>query len=127
MPFTPPVDGPPPSPATDPAAAREVGQPIPASQLAAPMQIQPQGPDLSGILQLGHQIDQGLLSLASAVPTIADGIGRIRGQLDALMGQFASTAGQSNGSMPAAQPRGQVISQSGNQWPAGGQQAGRPF
>lgn len=127
MPMTPPLDGAPPSPATSPEAAREVGRPMPVSGLAQPMAMQPQGPDLSGILTLGEKVEQGMLSIAQAVPPIAAEIEQAKAMFMAALGKFISQAGASNGSMPAGAPKGQVVTQAGAQFPAGGQGAGRPF
>lgn len=127
MPFTPPVDGPPPSPATDPAAAKEAGQPMPVSGLASPIQLASGGPDLSGILMLGEKVEQGMLSIAQAVPTIAPEIEQAKAVFMAAMAKFLTTAGNSNGSMPGQAPRGQVVTQAGAQFPGGGQGSGRPF
>ena len=133
--MTPPVDGPPPSPATNPAAAREAGQPMPnqapggggAAGLANPISMQQQGPDLSGILKMGEMIEQGMLSIAQSVPQIADEMGQAKAIFMAALGKFVSTSGQSNGSMPGAAARGQVVTQAGSQFPGGGQGSGRPF
>lgn len=127
MPMTPPVDGPPPSPATDPTAAREAGQPMPISGLASPIQMQGSGPDLSGILMLGQKIEEGMLSIAQAVPAIADGINQAKSMFMAALAQFASQSGSSNGSMPGAGATGQVVTQAGAQFPGGGQGSARPF
>lgn len=127
MPFTPPVDGPPPSPATDPAAAQEARQPMPIDQLASPIQMQGSGPDLSGILTMAEHIEQGMLSIAGAVPQIADEMGQAKALFMAAIGRFVSQAGSSNGSMPAQSPKGQQVTQAGAQFPGGGQGAGRPF
>ncbi len=127
MPMTPPIDGPPPSPATDPVAAKEAGQPMPVSQLANPIQMQGGGPDLSGILMLGEKVEQGMLSIAQAVPSISGEIGAAKEMFMAALAKFMSTSGSSNGSMPGQSPRGQIVSQAGNQFPGGGQGSGRPF
>lgn len=127
MAITPPIDGPPPSPATDPAAAKEAGQPMPVSGLASPMQMQQQGPDLSGILKMGEAIEQGLLSMMQAVPQVAPDLEAVKNQFMAVLGKFVGQAGSSNGSMPGPGARGQVVTQAGANFPAGGQGSGRPF
>lgn len=127
MAFTPPVDGPPPSPATDPAAAQEVGKPMPVSGLAKPMQIQGSGPDLSGVLTLGQKLVEGMLALAQAAPIMAGDIAQAKEILMTGLGKVASSAGGGNGSMPGASPTGQVVSGAGPQFPAGGQTSGRAF
>jgi hypothetical protein len=126
MPFTPPVDGPPPSPATSPAAAQETGQQNPVSNLAQPMQMQGQGPDLSGILQLGQKLVEGTLALAQAVPIIAPEMNQIKELFMAALGKISSQS-PGNGSMPGAGAKGTVVTQAGPQFPGGGQTAGRPF
>ena len=127
MPIQPPVDGPPPSPATDPAAAQEAKQPMPVSGLANPIQMQGQGPDLSGVLKMAEAVEQGLLSIMQAVPQIAPDLEQVKAMFMASVGKFVGQAGSSNGSMPGAGVRGQVVTQAGSQFPAAGQGAGRPF
>jgi hypothetical protein len=132
MPFTPPVDGPPPSPATDPAAAQEVGRPGPAQPpgasagLAKPLQMQGSGPDLSGVLTLGQKLVEGALSLAQAVPVIAGEMAQVKELIMTALGKIASQS-PGNGSMPGPNPQGQVVTQAGPQFPGGGQGAGKPF
>lgn len=119
-----PIDGPPPSPATDPAAAREVGMPI--DQLTTPMQIQPQGPDLSGLNTLGQKLIEGMLALAQAAPVIARDMDMAVATMQQALGKLGSQAGMGgSGSMP---PRvaGSVVTQAGAQFP-GSQAGGRPY
>lgn len=118
MPMTPPVDGPPPSPATDPAAAKEAGQPFPISQLAGPMAMQPQGPDLSGVNTLIQKLQEGLLTLSGALPMIAPELEQCRSILAAAAGRFLSQVASSSGKPGAGPaPTGQVVSPAGPQFP----------
>lgn len=126
MPIAPPLDGPPPSPAVDPAAAQETG--------ASPGQVQsllggqnpafPSGPDLSGVLTLGQKIDAALTTLAQAVPLISPEIQQMQAILTNALGKFSAT---STGSGTSGQmPMGMVVSPTGNQFP-GAMNAGKPF
>lgn len=144
MPITAPIDGPPPSPETDPAAAREVGRPSSqVAQLTAGQNTaMPAGPDLSGILVLGQKIVEGLLALAQAAPSIAGDMDQAQGIVMNALGKFSSQAATSPGtspSMPLATPlpggapagggggapaapggpppQGQVVTQAGVQFP----------
>ena len=125
MPIAPPTDGPPPSPALDPAAARETGQPMPNTQgiqgLASPMSLQPQGPDLSVVNKMFQAVKEALLLLAQAVPAQAAGLQNIISLVDTE----AKTFGNTNGSTPGA--TGQVTTQAGAQFPGGGISQGKSF
>lgn len=129
MPFA-STDGAPPSPATDPAAAQEVGQPMALSGLSSPMQLQASGPDLSGIFTLIQKLEEGLLTLAQAVPMIAPDIEHARVILMQAGGKFATQAtgsgtspsaplvpGAPTGGPAAGAPTGQVVTQAGAQFP----------
>lgn len=100
---------------------------MPVSGLANPIQMQGQGPDLSGVLKMAEAVEQGLLSIMQAVPQVAPDLEQVKAMFMASIGKFVGQAGSSNGSMPGAGVRGQVVTQAGAQFPAAGQGAGRPF
>lgn len=150
MPITAPIDGPPPSPETDPAAAREVGRPSSqVAQLTAGQNTaMPAGPDLSGILVLGQKLVEGLLALAQAAPLIAPEMDQAQGIVMNALGKFSSQAATGTGtssSMPLATPlpgapaggapggqggpppRGQVVTQAGYQFPGAISGSSRAF
>lgn len=120
----PSTDGPPPSPDLDPAAAREAGrpQPMPISGLASPMQAAPQGPDVSGIYTLGQKLEEGLLALSQAAPSIATDLEQCRSLLMNALGKFAtqSSGSGTSGTLPVVPPpTGQVVTPAGAQFPGG--------
>lgn len=125
MPITAPIDGPPPSPETDPAAAREVGRPsaqvaqLTAGQGQTPGM--PAGPDLSGVLVLGQKIVEGMLALAQAAPQIAPEMDQAQSIVMNALGKFSSEAA----SGPPA--RGQVVDQAGSQFPGAFSGNSRPY
>lgn len=90
------------------------------------------GPDLSGILTLGEKLEQGLITLAQAVPLIAPDLEQAKALLMNALGRFAAQAGGTgtSSSMPLSAtpggPTGTVVSQAGAQFP-GSQGGGRPF
>lgn len=105
MPLNAPIDGPPPSPETDPAAAKEAGRP--AAQVAGLTAGQGQtgpmmgaGPDLSGIMALGMKIDEAVATMAQAVPLVAPEMEQIRALLTNALGKFSASGG--TGSSPSA-------------------------
>lgn len=151
MALTAPIDGPPPSPETDPTAAREAGRP--ASQVAqltgGQNPAMPAGPDVSGILVLGQKIVEGMLALAQAAPLIAPDMDQAQAIVMNALGKFSSQAATGTGSSPslplaggapqmgggggapapsqAPPPKSQVVSQDGTQFPGAYQGGSRPF
>lgn len=145
MAFAPPTDGPPPSPALDPAAAQEAG--MPASAVAgltagSALTSAPAGPDVSGILALGQKLVEGMLALAQAAPMIGPDMDQAQSIVMNALGKFSSGAtgtGTSSTSpltttpqQPPAQtqappPKGAVVSQAGPQFPGALTGNSRPF
>ncbi len=149
MAITAPIDGPPPSPETDPAAAREAGRPAAqiAQLTAGQNSAMPAGPDLSGILVLGQKLVEGMLALAQAAPLIAPEMDQAQSIVMNALGKFSSQAATGTGtssSMPLATPlpggqtaptppgggpppQGQVVTQAGSQFPGAVSGSSRPF
>lgn len=142
-PIAPPTDGPPPNPVTSPAAAQEAGAaPSAITALLGGAGGATQGPDLSGIMMLGQKLEQGLISLAQAVPLIAPDLDQCKAMLLNALGKFASSTVGGTGTSPTAPmqtmpgqpqpqagggaPTGMSVSQAGPQFP-GAQGGGRPF
>lgn len=121
------LDGPPPSPATDPMAAQEGGASpdAVAGLVAGRVPGVPQGPDMSGLMMLGNKLDEGLLTLATAAPLIGPDIEQIRAMLANAMGRFAAQSG-GEGGMGGRMPAPPPVTQAGPQFP-GSTSAGRPF
>ena len=123
------LNGPPPSPMIDPAAAQESN---PMRTLVGPQAAQmQQGPDVSGLLMLGQKLSEGLLTLAQAVPEIADDINQCDGILKNALARVLETqagTGTSSstpiGGAPTSPPPGSVT-QAGVQFPGGGFGQGR--
>lgn len=137
MPMIAPTDGPPPSPALDPAAAQEAGRPASAVQTLTagqrpsaamggnmPGAMQGGGPDLSGIMVLGQKIDEALLALAQAAPVIGPDVQQMQAILMNALGKFAAQASSAGPGQP--QPTGLTVSRSGPQFP-GAQDGGKSF
>lgn len=156
MALTAPIDGPPPSPETDPTAAKEVGRPSSqVAQLTAGQNpAMPAGPDVSGILVLGQKIVEGMLALAQAAPLIAPDMDQAQAIVMNALGKFSSQAATGTDSSPslplaggapqmgspaggggggapspsqAPPPKSQVVSQDGVQFPGTYQGGSRPF
>lgn len=136
------LDGPPPSPETDPAAAAEAGRPAAQVQQLIGGQggsaAMGPGPDMSGIMTLGQKLEEGLLTLAQAAPLIAPDMEQARSILMNALGKFAASAsaGPSSSSAPmpgpggvpatGQPPTGLTPTQAGSQFP-GAQGGGKPF
>lgn len=126
------TDGPPPSPAIDPAAAKETRQPPPPGAQAQQIQglapgigMPQQGADLSGILTLGQKVEESMLTLMQAAPIMAPELEQARTLLMNALGKFANQGG-SNGSMPKGPaPSGSVVTPAGAQFP--GSVGPKPF
>jgi hypothetical protein len=97
--------------------------------LVGPQAGAPQQPDLSGLLMLGQKLSEGLLTLAQAVPEIADDIAQCDGILKNALARVLETQAGAGASMmpggePSSPPPGSVT-QAGVQFPGGAFGQGR--
>lgn len=86
-----------------------------------------QGPDLSGLLQLGQKLSEGILTLAQGVPEIADEMKQCN---EILLNALAHVVEGQSGQQPAGAPTSPPstpVTQSGTQWAGGGFGAGKSF
>lgn len=129
MPFPSPADdrlnGPPPNPVTDPAAAQEsspartvMGGAIPPAGPAA-------GPDMTGVLALYQKVDEACLALAQMDPAQAGQIDTARTLIEQCAARFSTQSASNAMGLPLSPPPG-VVSQAGPQFP-GSQVSGRAY
>lgn len=82
-----------------------------------------QGPDLSGLLQLGQKLSEGILTLAQGVPEIADEMKQCN---EILLNALAHVVeGQSGGPGSPTSPPSTPVTQSGTQFTGGGLGGGK--
>ena len=79
---------------------------------SAPPTVGPNGPDMSGVLQMGQALSDGILTLAQALPQAATQLAQANELLLDALAQFVQSASSS----PALAP--------GSQFPGGGVSGG---